>query len=304
MKNQLLKLIIIGCKDVSVNVLNELHSFNQISIVGAYDANHLVSLAFCKEHNIEQIRYFEDIQKIDFDAVAITTTSDSHFGLCQFFIKNHKYIFCEAPLIRNIDQYNFINNLPQSKKNLIYTFSLDKGGETLAHTRDILNLRTYGEIKDIHINLSINPKNFIFKNITLVSSLSSKLSHILSCFGPYTIGDIETSIHNDHHVSGLVINDQYNHFEFELSWAKSISKNTISLKSDTHKLHINLDKNFINISHLQKSDKKIKIKFPKRPSGLKAELQSFLAQINNPSQSHNPLINEIDSVSTKLRTAS
>lgn len=304
MKNQTLKLIIIGCKDVSVNVLNELHAFNQITIVGAYDSNHLVSLAFCKEYEIEQIRHFEDIQKIDFDAVAITTTSDSHFGLCQFFIEKNKYIFCEAPLIRNTDQYNYINNLPQSKKNLIYTFCPDKGGEILIHPREILNHKTYGEIKDIQINLSINPKNFIFKNVTLVSSLSSKLSHILSCFGPYNIGDIETSIHNDHHVSGLVVNDQYNHFEFELSWAKSISKSNITLKSDTHKIYINLDKNFINISHLQKSEKKIKLKFPIPPSGLKSELQNFLAQINNPSQSHNPLINEIDSVSTKLRIAS
>lgn len=304
MKNQPLKLIIIGCKDVSVNVLNELHSFNQISIVGAYDANHLMSLAFCKDHEVEQIKHFEDIQKIDFDAVAITTTSDSHFGLCQFFIENNKYIFCEAPLIRNIDQYNYINKLSQSKKNLIYTFSLDKGGPVLTKIKEIIKKKTYGTINDIHINLSINSKNFIFKNITLISSLSSKLSHLLSCFGQYNIGDIETSKNTDDHVTGLIATDEYNHFEFELSWAKSIAKNSITLMSDTHKLHINLEKNFINIIQLKNSSKKTKIKFPQHQSGLRAELQNFIAQINNPSQNHNPLLNELDCVSAKLRTAS
>lgn len=311
MKNQSIKLIIIGCKDSSVQILSQLQDFNEIEVVGAYDSNHLVLAEFSKNHHVKPIQFFENIQKENYDGVIITTPSDTHFSLCHYFIEQNKYVFCKAPIIRNIDQYNKISNLPQTKKNLIYSFVLEKGQQTLEHIEEAIKSKEYGVIEKIKIHLSTNPKNFIFKNLTLISCLGGRLSRILKSFGQFSIGDVEVdnedAVSIDHRISGTINTKghrTYKEIAFDLSWCTSLPKNIIKLESDSHVITANLDKNILKIA-LKSDPKKIvtKLKFEAKGSGLDIELKNFLTQMKTPDPHHDPLSNEIDSFDHVLRVA-
>lgn len=315
MNNQTIRLLIIGCKEISTRIFYDLQQFNECQIVAAYDANSLVGQAFCNKYKIEQITHFEDIQNYDYDAVVITTPSDSHFGLCQFFLEHNKYIFCKSPLIRNVDQYNFISNLSQSKKNLIYTFAPEPGESVLKEVSARIKCGDFGKINSISIKLQANNNSFLFKNSTLISSLSPRLTRVLNYIGNYHIGDIQVedqeSILNDNCINGSIDSSEFKNFNFELSWAKSNPTNQILIKSDEYDFKVNIDKNTITtIDKVNDSGHKPKIlKFANASIGLTDELKNFLNQIGNPNQNqnYNPLINEIDSPfnnRSKLRRAS
>jgi len=112
----MIKLIIIGCGWAGAVHAAEIERNENTKLVAVVDRNLERGRALAERY---RIAFFQDYREVDeaeleYQGVLISTPTITHFELLKYFIKREKNIFCEKPLLANLEELADLEELMQN----------------------------------------------------------------------------------------------------------------------------------------------------------------------------------------------
>jgi len=308
------KLLLLGCGNFGKQRIEAANHLSDVEIVGVYDTKSEAAkqgAALCDATPLER---FEDIDSVDYDAVILSTSNDSHLNLCLYFSEKNKYILCESPLVKNADQLDILRNLKHEQLGLISPANPIRYNPKVKEMQKLLSENILGKIFIVKIALGNAQENRICweSNHEIAGGgalleMGPTIIGLSQIFGNIKKFNVETKTFNP---SSGIDDYAYGHFEldndilvhFEADWNKWNNHESIIVEGERGILKIPLHSNKIFLT--DKHGDTTEIIPPEDTNQLVSELDLFSERIHSKSSFFIDISEQIYYLPTILRKAS
>jgi len=219
----------------------------------------------------------------------------------------NKYVFCESPIARSIDQRKVIEDLGPLKLEKIYTFTPYSGLEALQKLKDMIHHKQIGKSYLVKILLSNETPSIYQGNESLLTEFGPSLMYITKIFGD--IAKHSVFLRNVKCSTG-VEDFAYGHFDlcndtlvhFELDSKKERKASTIEVLTDKCTVVVSPTRNTIKVHHEKGQSERIKFEVKHTP--IEREFQNFVSIVRNKNSCTSTIDQDIFSLPNLYRTAS
>lgn len=309
------KLILLGCGDFGRKRLSASTEIPNLDMIAVYDTNITAAQQCANITKSKVLERFEDIDKLDYDGVILSTTNDSHLTLCQYFTEKKKYILCEAPLVKSIAQLDTLRNLERDRLSLIKPASPILYHPAIDELLKLLSKDALGKIYLVKISLGHNHEEtkYSWKTESAIAGggalmdLGPSVISIVNLFGKVEKFEVTTkNFSGDCEVDDYA----YGHFEldnnilvhFETDWNKWNNNQSIIVEGELGSLKLPLHgKHLILTTH---DGEVIRIPYADSDNELKKEVSDFTTGIQKQTSYLSSISDQIYVLPTILRKAS
>jgi predicted dehydrogenase len=288
------KILLLGCGHFGKQRIQAANELSDLEIVGVYDTKLEAAKQGAQLCKAPALEHFEDIDELDYDAVILSTSNDSHLNLCLYFAGKNKYVLCESPLVKTIDQLDILRNLDHQQLGLISPANPIRHNPLVMELQKLLQENTIGKIFVVKISLGCNAQenrvcwksNHAIAGGGALLEMGPTIIGLSQVFGNIKKFTVQTKTFNP---SSGIDDYAYGHFEldndilihFEADWNKWNNHESIIVEGERGILKVPLHSDKIILT--DKYGETVKIK---------------------PQTDHNQLVSELDVFSEKIHTGS
>lgn len=309
------KLLLLGCGNFGKKRLAASNEVDDIEITGVYDTKLEAAEQGAKITNSRVLEHFEDIDSVDYDAVILSTSNDSHLNLCLYFAGKNKYVLCESPIVKNIEQLEILRNLDHDLLSLINPATPVRFNPMVLKLEQLLQENTVGKVFVVKLSLGCNAQELrsCWKSNHSIASggalmeMGPTIINLTQIFGAIKKFDVHTKTFNpssgiDDYAHGFFELDNDILVHFEADWNKWSNHESIIVEGERGILKVPLHGK--NITLTDKHGDTTQIEPTLTREQLIEELSSFTNKIHTQESFLKDISQQIYYLPTILRKAS